>query len=571
MTERPGATEPVGAGKLARVAWGFVALGVVLRVLLYLSNPPLWGDEACLAFNLLDRGYGDLLRPLDYGQVAPPLFLWIERASVGLFGFSEPSLRLFPLSCGVASLFLFHRLATRTLGGVAGVLAVAIFAVSSHPIRHASDVKPYASDLLMALVLLGPALAWLRRRDHDTPLWMLAGLTPFALLMSYPAAFVAGGIGIGLAWPVWGTGRASARRALASFGAVAAATSLAVFALVARAQAGAVRTWMDLYWARAFPPSGTWAFARWLFLETAGSMLSYPEGGRQGGSTPTLVLVAVAAVAMIRGRRRAECLVLLSPFALVLAAATGHKYPYGGEARTMQFVAPGICLLAGLGMATLLGRVPKPESRRGALTAVLILLAGLGIVLTGKGLVRPYRSAYDRRVRDFAREFWPAQARGAEVACLRRDFGIVEDLYARRGMLNGRMPVFVCNQAIYSPGRRDGGPHPDRVSAEHPLRCILYHEMDLNQPEVAAWLASMKGRYDLAGAGRFEVDVADPGGPPNRELIHTFDFIPKRGEAPAEPDMAAAARPGSAGASPTQRSDRSGGLTAEKWGDRVRR
>ena len=37
------------------------------------------------------------------------------------------------------------------------LLAVAIFAVSVHPIHHAADVKPYASDLLMALALLTPA------------------------------------------------------------------------------------------------------------------------------------------------------------------------------------------------------------------------------------------------------------------------------------------------------------------------------------------------------------------------------------------------------------------------------
>jgi hypothetical protein len=34
------------------------------------------------------------------------------------------------------------------------LLAVGNFAVSVHPIRHASEAKPYASDLLAAVLLL---------------------------------------------------------------------------------------------------------------------------------------------------------------------------------------------------------------------------------------------------------------------------------------------------------------------------------------------------------------------------------------------------------------------------------
>ena len=228
-------SDPAESVRFSRGIGAFVAIGILLRILPFAANPPLWGDEACLAFNFIDRGYLDLLRPLDYGQVAPPLFLWVERAVVGVFGFSEPSLRLFPLLCGVASVLLFRRLAGLALRGVPELLAMAIFAVSVHPIRHASDVKPYASDLLMALALLTPAFAWLRRRDRAAPLWALAGLAPIALLASYPAAFVAGGVGLGLAWPVWKSGRTSARLAFAAYGLAVVVTSALVFAVVAGA------------------------------------------------------------------------------------------------------------------------------------------------------------------------------------------------------------------------------------------------------------------------------------------------------------------------------------------------
>src|SRR5262245_22469922 len=101
----PGPGVEPGAGGPVWVAWataGFVALGLWLRAARYLLNFPLWCDETMLAANFLDRGYADLLRPLDYRQIGPLLFLAAELTSVRLLGFSEWSLRLVPALCGLA-------------------------------------------------------------------------------------------------------------------------------------------------------------------------------------------------------------------------------------------------------------------------------------------------------------------------------------------------------------------------------------------------------------------------------------------------------------------------------------
>ncbi len=148
---------------LDRATWAFVGLGVLLRIIRYAMNYPLWWDEAFVAVNFIRRDYADLLRPLDFGQVCPILFLWAELTLVKLLGFSEWSLRLFPLACAVASVVLFRQVAKCVVRGVPLLLAVAIFAVSYHPIRHAADAKPYASDLLAALALLWAAVGWLQR------------------------------------------------------------------------------------------------------------------------------------------------------------------------------------------------------------------------------------------------------------------------------------------------------------------------------------------------------------------------------------------------------------------------
>ena len=45
----------------------FVALGCVFRIIRYAQNLPLWSDECFLSVNFIDRGYRELLEPLDNG------------------------------------------------------------------------------------------------------------------------------------------------------------------------------------------------------------------------------------------------------------------------------------------------------------------------------------------------------------------------------------------------------------------------------------------------------------------------------------------------------------------------
>src|SRR6516225_1949700 len=76
-----------------RLAACFVAVGLLARLVRYLVACPMWPDEYQLAANLIDRGFLELLSPLQNNQVAPIGFLWIELAASRAFGFSEYALR----------------------------------------------------------------------------------------------------------------------------------------------------------------------------------------------------------------------------------------------------------------------------------------------------------------------------------------------------------------------------------------------------------------------------------------------------------------------------------------------
>ncbi len=178
--------------------WIFIILGVVLRTTRYLLVFPLWGDEAMVAVNFLDRSYLGLSKPLDYHQICPILFLWIELGFVKLVGFSELSLRFFPTICSIAGVFLFHHIAIRILQSAPALLAVGIFCVSYYPIRHGAEIKPYACDLFITLILFTMVIEWYRKPEKTSWLWALIGFVPFALAISYPAVFTGCAVGITL-------------------------------------------------------------------------------------------------------------------------------------------------------------------------------------------------------------------------------------------------------------------------------------------------------------------------------------------------------------------------------------
>jgi hypothetical protein len=523
------------ARRLARLTWAFVGLGVVLRLVRYAMNFPLWGDESFVAVNFIAHGYRDLLSPLDYGQICPLLFLWIERWVVVHLGFSEWTLRLYPLACGVSSVFLFRHVAGRVVGGLPLLLAVAIFAVSFHPIRHAAEVKPYASDLLVALVLLGLALEWRRAPDRTSWLWLQAAVVPIALALSHPALFVAGGVSLGLSAPIWKRRRPGEWVPFLLYQVAAAGTFLGLFALFTHLQEQVALKGLRIYWADSFPPlDGAGRLARWLIQVHTGTMLAYPGGGRNGTSSLTFLAAAAGSILLWRRGRRSIVVMLLAPFALTLAAATLRRYPYGNEARQMQFVAPAICVLAGLGAAWLLHAIPLRRARAGLAALAVLLLAGFGFASLAGDVARPYRFLYDQKCREFARRFWPDEARSAELACLRGDFGIKD-----RRSKNLRSAIFLCNQWIYSPQRRHGGgPKWDAIAPDHPLRCVLYHETSPDHPEVLAWLARMRQTFDLRRTDQVLIDTAGSMPGPRAERLVVFEFVPKPGSPVVNPTLA---------------------------------
>lgn len=174
--------------------WCAILFGIAIRCVQYLSNRSLWGDEASLALNIVDRSYLELLQPLDYNQAAPPGFLWIEKLAVQLFGNNEYALRLFPLIAGIISLFALYELGKKTVSVLALPIALILFASLDEALYYATEVKQYSSDIMVALLLSLLLIPLQNQLLSKGKIILIGGLGILAIWLSHPAIFVLTGM-----------------------------------------------------------------------------------------------------------------------------------------------------------------------------------------------------------------------------------------------------------------------------------------------------------------------------------------------------------------------------------------
>jgi hypothetical protein len=540
-----------GADWQARWIVIFMAVGVTARLLRYLLRFPLWGDEAMLSMNLMDRDYAGLMRPLDCHQVAPLLFLWTERTAVKLLGFNEWALRLFPLLCGIASLYFFQRLARLLLRGNALVLAVGIFAVAYSGLRYASETKPYAVDQLVSTIVIWMAVQWWRQPGDTRWLWALTAFTPLALGVSYPAVFVVGGTSLTVAMLLLKASSPRGWRAWVALNLALAGSFLVWFKLAVEGQSGAELNIMGRMWEETFPPHGSLSGLLWWLLRVhAGPLLAVPIGGDHWGSAGTALLCIVAAAVLIRRGRYRMLLLCAAPFALNLLAAAMHRYPYGGHMRLAMHLAPLIAILAGIGLAETLSFFtrnrpssfdirPSSFSATWPVRAAAGLLVLLAIASTARDFVLPGKEQQEIRRRDFAVWFWGSMEREHEVVSISGD---LKRFFTPPGFVwhNCISPQFLCNARIYSPRQSRGIPCDlGRVSRDRSLLCVQYwsHSSPYDLIAFNHWLDEMRERFDLIAMRNYPMTqdndydaVKEP-----LDRVEVYEFVPRAEKRSAQP------------------------------------
>lgn len=530
--------------KLAAAARIFVILGLLIRTVRYLLRFPLWPDESFLAAGFIRSDFADLLGAIDYHQVAPLFFLWAELAVVKILGFTEYSLRFFPLLCSLGSVFLFYHLARRLWRGEALLLAVAIFAVSYYPIRHGAEVKPYAVDLFVSLFLLTLAVGWWQKPGSSSRLWWLAAATAPAIGFSFPAVFVGGGISLGLLPAVLRRGRGKSVIPYLVFNLALVGAFLSVYKISTGPQYSteswlsspprkdaSSHGWQEGAWVKCFPPfEEPVKLPGWLIKTHTGRLFAYPNGGKHGGSALTFICFLAGVTILYRRKRKSLLPILLAPFALGFIAAALHRYPYGYSARFNLYLAPIICLLAGPGAAVLISLI-RPEKIRGAVFTVFVsLLALMGMSIIVADCVHPYKNEEDIASRRFARHLWKEESREAELVCAYTDLG--KDFFP--GLFEwGNSARYLCHQSIYSENHRRGRHAPDwsSITRDRPLKVVVFSIPENLFPHARRdedtwdrWLKEMTTRYELLDREKHEINQQVKG---QHETYEIYEFVPK--------------------------------------------
>ncbi len=145
----------------AKKYWYFALICLIFSVgiacrLEVLFARELWFDEISLAANFTENsGFFWVFKPLQYHQIAPPLFLLCTKIMVSIFGINEFSLRLVPFLSGIASFFVFYKLSKTVLKTRVSILfANFLFATNAVMARFASEFKQYGIDVLVFMLLL---------------------------------------------------------------------------------------------------------------------------------------------------------------------------------------------------------------------------------------------------------------------------------------------------------------------------------------------------------------------------------------------------------------------------------
>jgi hypothetical protein len=325
-----------------------VLLGVLVRTVQYLSNRSLWGDEVNLALNIIDRSYGELSQVLDNNQAAPLGFLWVEKLATQIWGNSEYALRLFPFLSSIVSLGVFYLL-VRYSSALAAPIAIALFAGGRYTLYFATELKPYSSDVAIALSLFWLLVKTQHKILQTREIIAFACLGSLAIWFSYPAIFVLAGLS---GWNLVTASKKSLVKIiinrlgiyftwLASFGSF-------YFLTIANTLSNED---LSSSWESRYPDS--WSDILWVF-DALGRFFYHPMGFL--GFTDGIGIFAFIVGCVVCYRRNRNIfLALVSPLVATIIAAYLHKYPF--RDRLVLFLAPLAMIIVAEGIAFMLTKL----------------------------------------------------------------------------------------------------------------------------------------------------------------------------------------------------------------------
>lgn len=371
-TEREAGSAP--RDPYSRFSWVVVVVGLGLYAANFLGGKGLWHDEAMVALNLRHLSWGELAGRLDYDQLAPIGWLYLQKALYQLTGDLEFGLRLSSCVAAAGALVLFRNLAFRVLGGFGGLTALTLFVLMEPAIRYAAEAKPYTVDLFLVVAVM---ITSVRLISLDPPRWWnfaffaLVGFAAivFSLAAAYLLAAAAVAVFLTLALH---RSRESAGVVVGISAAWFAAFLILMLGVYAPQLAGSelVEGGAHQFFSRTsfapFPPTSL-ADLMW-YVDWGARFVIFLFG--KIAVIPLMILFFVGVFVLIP-RSLPLALIAWGPLIIALVASSFEVYPL--YERLVLFLAPGLLLAAGAGASWLAARGPRAF----AVAAMLVLAVSL--------------------------------------------------------------------------------------------------------------------------------------------------------------------------------------------------
>lgn len=307
------------------LAGAIIALGILLRIVMWLYNRDLWIDEASVARNVYERDFLQLVRPLDYYQYAPPVYLCIVKGWAALLGYSEYVLRLHSLICGVGSLLLLCAVAKKVSTVRAALYPLFLIATGFIFLRYATELKQYMSDSFIALLLVWLALyvdIEKTVRAKFILIWVVTG--SLAIWSSMPSVFVLAGIGLYYAVKAIKNGNTARLLPVGIAGAVWVSQFLIYYFLILKPQINS--DYLQNYHNRFFLFATPGNAEEWVHNKDVLVRLLSVAGGTEWYAILFNAGLIIAGGFVLARKNIAQALLFLSPVAFMLCAAMLNQY-----------------------------------------------------------------------------------------------------------------------------------------------------------------------------------------------------------------------------------------------------
>ncbi len=324
-----------------------ITTGILISIFQYLFNRSLWLDEAYLSLNIILKSQFELLKPLDYQQMAPILFLQIEKLLSELIPYSEYGLRLFSLICFAGSLFLFFKIIKLIHEEHFTIIySLSLFVFNPTMIYYSSEVKQYMTDVLILIAVYYFALKKYDQEEYRYYLLGTIGMAAIPLSNVSPIVLLSCGTYLLHDWIINKNVRFRYLVGVACVWILSFLSYYYFFIMV-----HPLKNLMIVEWENygAFMPANPFSMGFYHFLYQKGSMiiLSLFNFGIIGGGG-LLISMLLGMAFLIRKKKTDVMILILTPLILHLLLSSFKLYPF--DARLILYVCPCLIILSSFGI-----------------------------------------------------------------------------------------------------------------------------------------------------------------------------------------------------------------------------